>query len=266
MALSRGGRHVVLLGAVLAAVVGAFARAPLAQWPEYHDFADTRTILGLPNALDVVSNLPFAIAGVLGLVAMFTRRAREAAAPAWERLPWATLFLGVALTAPGSAWYHLAPDNARLVWDRLPMTVAFMGLLSVVLAERVSLTAARRLFPALVLLGIASVLYWDWTEQAGSGDLRLYGLVQFGSLLVVLLSVLLYPARAPGGSWLWAAMAFYALAKLLEATDARVYALGQVFSGHTLKHLAAGAGGACLLMMYVVRRSSGALVFPDRDA
>ena len=29
------------------------------------------------------------------------------------------------LTAVGSSYYHLAPDNERLFWDRLPMTIAF---------------------------------------------------------------------------------------------------------------------------------------------
>jgi hypothetical protein len=135
------------------------------------------------------------------------------------------------------------------------MTVGFMGLLTVVLSERVSAPVARRLFWPLVLLGIASVLYWDWTERAGAGDLRPYGLVQFGSLAVVLLSALLYPARQPGAAWLWWGIAFYALAKGLEAADGPVFSLGGVVSGHTLKHLAAGAGSACLLLMFVERRS-----------
>ena len=170
-------RHAVLLGAVLVVVVVTFLQEPVPQWLEYHDFADTRTILGVPNALDVLSNLPFVLVGLTGIWLAWCRRAST---HGWERWPWATLFVGVALTAPGSGWYHLAPDNARLVWDRLPMTIGFMGLLSVVLAERVSESAARRLFPWLILLGMARVLYRDWTEQAGAGDLRLYGLVQFG--------------------------------------------------------------------------------------
>ena len=64
--------------------------------------------------------------------------------------PYLTLFEGVALTALGSGYYHLAPDNARLVWDRLPMTIGFMGLLAAVLAERVSVPVARRLFVPLL--------------------------------------------------------------------------------------------------------------------
>ena len=40
-----------------------------------------------------------------------------------------------------SSYYHLAPDNARLVWDRLPMTVGFMGLLAAMMLERSRLRA-----------------------------------------------------------------------------------------------------------------------------
>jgi hypothetical protein len=37
------------------------------------------------------------------------------------------LFAGVTLSSLGSSYFHLAPDNARLMWDRLPMTIAFIS-------------------------------------------------------------------------------------------------------------------------------------------
>jgi hypothetical protein len=92
----------------------------------------------------------------------------------WERWPYAALFAGTALTAIGSAYYHLAPGNWPLVWDRLPMTVGFMGLLTAVLAERVGHRIARRLFVPLVVFGAASVAYWYRSEGRGAGDLRPY--------------------------------------------------------------------------------------------
>ena len=67
------------------------------------------------------------------------------------------LFVGVGLTTLGSSYYHLAPDNARLVWDRLPMSVGFMGLLTALLAERISLPVSRWLFGPLLVVGAASV-------------------------------------------------------------------------------------------------------------
>lgn len=38
-----------------------------------------------------------------------------------EKLGWACFFVGVAAVAFGSSYYHLHPDDARLVWDRLPV-------------------------------------------------------------------------------------------------------------------------------------------------
>jgi hypothetical protein len=218
--------------------------------------ADARSCLGIPNCLNVVSNLPFAIVGVLGLAVVFRWRmdpARPFRDP-WERWPYAALFGGVALTALGSAYYHLAPDNARLVWDRLPMAVGFMALLTALLTERVSLRLGQRLFGPLLLFGTGSVAYWYWTELQGRGDLRLYVFVQYGSLLLIALLVLLYPARYPGTRYLVGALVAYAGAKWFEAVDERIFALGGLVSGHTLKHIAAAGAVACLIGMLRARR------------
>ena len=37
---------------------------PVPQWPEYHDFADGRDCLGIPNAHNVISNIGFLIIGI----------------------------------------------------------------------------------------------------------------------------------------------------------------------------------------------------------
>jgi len=145
--------------AVGGAVIAALAVPRVAQDPAYHLFADTRPLLGIPNSLNVLSNLPFALVGLAGLVAVARMRA-------WERWPYGALFAGVALTSIGSAYYHLSPDNWTLVWDRLPMTVGFMGLLTAVLSERVSSRVARTLFVPLLVFGAASVAYWYQTTPS----------------------------------------------------------------------------------------------------
>lgn len=249
-------RHAVLVLTVLAAAVGVALAPRLPQPAAYHLFADQRAVLGIPNGLDVLSNLPFAIAGVWGLAVVVDGHDGRACAFAepWLRWPYATVFLGSLLTGLGSAWYHLAPDNARLVWDRLPMSIGFMGLVTAQLAERASPRFARQLFLPLLLLGAGSVLYWYWSELQGAGDLRLYGFVQFGSLLVVVLLLLLYRARQSGTGYLVAALAAYTAAKAFEFADARIFAMVGVLSGHTLKHLAAAAGVVCLAAMLRVRQ------------
>ena len=133
------------------------------------------------------------------------------------------------------------------------MTIGFMGLLTAIVAERVSVGVARRLFVPLLAAGAASVAYWYWSELQGAGDLRPYGLVQFGSLLVVVLLLFVCPARYPGSGYLFAGLGLYAAAKAFELADARILALGQIVSGHTLKHLVAAGGVACVVAMLRVR-------------
>jgi hypothetical protein len=123
-----------LLGVLLLVAIWFFL--PVTRQPqEYHNFADARAWLGIPRAADVLSNLPFAAVGLLGL-----RRLRQYSRPL-SRVVTAGLyiiFVGFFFTAIGSAYYHWKPNDARLVWDRLPMTIAFSGVLGALLALRVS--------------------------------------------------------------------------------------------------------------------------------
>jgi hypothetical protein len=228
---------------------GIFA-PPLQQSQAYHLFADARAFLGVPNAWDTLSNLAFLVVGVMGLAFLWRERATgsgERFAVPREMRPWWVFFAGVALTSAGSAWYHLAPDDARLVWDRLPMTIAFMSLVAAVVSERISVRFGSALLWPLVLLGLASVAYWRWSALAGFENLRPYLAVQFGSIAVVLAVSILYRSRYTHGGVIFALAAAYGVAKVVEVYDREIFAFGQWASGHTLKHLAAAAGVYLLL-------------------
>jgi len=239
----------LLVGITFGVIVAVFALVPpLAQPQTYHDFADPRGVWGIPNFGDVMSNTPFFFAGLFGLWVMLKR----VGLGPWSedaRLPLAVFFTGVFLVAPGSAYYHLAPDNATLFWDRLPMTVAFMGLMAAVITDRVnSDKGVRIVLPALIIFGAGSAIYWHITD-----DLRAYLLVQFLPVLIIPLIMLLWPH----GKWItWRAIlgvfVFYTLAKLTEHFDAEVLELmGGAISGHTIKHVFAALGPvavACTLI------------------
>jgi len=238
-----------------AVVLGLVALVPRIHQPlSYHDFADKRVFLGIANAGDVLSNLGFLFVGLAGLLFLIRRSNLEkpSVSPA-ERRSYLFFFFGVFLTAFGSAYYHLAPDNARLFWDRLPMMVGFMALLAAVISERVDQRLGARLLAPLTAGGIASVLYWRWTDLRGNDDLRFYGLVQFGSFVAILVLVLLSPSRYTRGKDLFLVLGLYVLAKAFEALDRPVFALGQVVSGHTLKHLVAALGCYFVLRMLRLR-------------
>ena len=239
----------IIVGIGLAAIVTVLFLPPIPQDPAYHDFADRRPFLGIPNALNVLSNAPFVLVGALGLAFVRRRAALE------ERTALLILFAGVGLTGFGSAYYHLAPGNVTLFWDRLPMTIVFMSLMAVIIAERISLTAGRRLLPILLLAGAGSVAYWLVGELSGAGDLRPYALVQFFPLVAIPLILLLFPPRYTRGADLLGALAWYALAKLFEALDAQIFAVGGIVSGHTLKHLASAVAMYWILRMVRTRRA-----------
>jgi hypothetical protein len=224
---------------VLAAALVWLLSDPLAQDLGYHQFADQRSLLGVPHGLNVLSNLAFCLVGTWGC-ALLARRARNRPI-SFNNLIYLVFFVGLFGTGLGSAYYHLAPGNATLVWDRLPMTVAFMAFTAVVIAERCSALLARRLFPWLLLAGVLSVIYWAWTD-----DLRPYFLIQFGPMLV--LPVVIWRSSGSGTRWLWLTVAFYGAAKLLELGDDQILMLSEgLVSGHTLKHLAAAAGASMIV-------------------
>jgi hypothetical protein len=221
--------------------------------PSYHHFADQRGFLGIPNFGDVASNLAFFIAGLLGFAFLSRKSSREQFVDARERWPYLFVFLGLLLTALGSAYYHFAPDNDRLVWDRLPMTIVFMPLVAAMITERANFKLGLWLLPVLTAVGIGSVIQWHFTLQHGAGDLRFYGAVQVYATLA-LVAALLLPSRYTGTADLIWVIVFYAIAKVAELADRQIFSLGHIISGHTIKHLFAAASGFWILRMLQERK------------
>lgn len=234
----------LVAGIGLAGAIGLALAPRIPQPLAYHDFADDRTILGVPNFADVASNALFALAGVLGL-ALVLRTAPSNGGPfrsVWERRAWAVVFAGVAATSIGSAYYHLAPTNERLFWDRLPMSISFTALLAIVVAERVGERVGRALFVPAVLGGALTVVYWSASEARGAGDLRPYAFVQAYAVIAIPLLAGLLPGPYDRTRDVFGAIAWYVAAKVFEELDGPIYRWTDSVSGHSLKHLAAGMG------------------------
>ena len=193
-------------------------------------FADQRGCLGISNFGDVVSNVPFGVIGICGLLFLLHSspgQLKERFLDSRERWPYVLVFIGLLLTGFGSSYYHLSPNNTRLVWDRLPMTIAFMAMVAAIISERVSLRAGLWLLPLLLLVGMGSVLQWYASEARGAGDLRFYAGVQAYSALVLLLA-LVFPKRYTRTSDLAIVVGFYVLAKALETLDQPIFAVGHI--------------------------------------
>lgn len=244
-------RSVLLFVVALAVVVTVSLAAPIPQDLSYHKFGDTKSLGNIPNFMNVSSNLPFLIVGALGL--RFIQQHGHSVTPSMKPA-WIVFFVGMSVTAFGSGYYHLNPTNESLVWDRLPMTIGFMSLVAIVIAEYYSVTVARASLLPLLLVGFVSVIYWTHTESLQRGDLRPYVIVQFLPMLLIPLTVLLYPAKSDLRRYIGWMIGFYVLAKLAEFFDADIYTIGRIISGHSLKHVIAALAPAALLYGLMQRR------------
>jgi hypothetical protein len=232
----------ILAAAPIAMLCAGWFFPAIAQDPTYHDFADQRTMFGIPNFWNVVSNAVFLIVGAAGVRTLAVIRDR------WDRNAFITLLAGTVLVALGSAYYHLSPDSTTLFWDRLPMTIVFMSIFATVLADRIEVPIERSLIP-LLLIGAALVLDWKFT-----GDLRLYAIVQFYPMLAIPILLIFRRSRNGGGLWIVAMTACYAAAKVLESLDDK---LGGFVStgGHPWKHVVSAIALLCYIVS--IERSRG---------
>jgi hypothetical protein len=237
---------VIIIACALMAVHG-----PILQLPHYHEFADQSILLGVPHAGDVLSNVGFAVLGVWGWFRLRPMRSHPAIQTGWHG--YQLFLIGLVLTAFGSSFYHLAPDNARLLWDRLPIALACAGLLAAVRTESRFLANGKSTTAWLAFFAVGSVAWWYFTDQQGQGDLRPYLLLQALPLVLIPLWQAIYRANRADRIWFGLALLLYVFAKAAELRDHEMLmTLGWV-SGHTIKHLLATAAAALLVGRLVYR-------------
>jgi len=244
-----------LLLTVATLAVLTFLLPPIAQPPQYHDFADQRPCGPLPNCLDTASNALFVLAGLSGLSILLGVIRRRVFADPREAWPYALFFLAVILVGFASGYYHLAPDNAGLAWDRATIAFALMAWFAAIVGERVGLAAGLRLLPFLVSGGLGSVAWWYWSETQGMGDLRPYLFMQIVPILLIPLLVWLYPPRYSDGRDILAVVGLYVLALVFDLSDRLVFAASNGWiSGHTLKHIIAALAALWIARYLHARR------------
>lgn len=243
-------RHLLPWAVMVLVAIGLALAGPIAQPEHYHDFADKRVWLGIPHAADVLSNLGFAVVGWYGLALVLQSRQR----PSLDaiRPGYAQFFFALMLTAFGSGWYHLVPDNARLIWDRLPIALLCAGILSAVWRE--TLGDGRWVDVLWAALAVGSVGWWWVTDSRGAGDLRPYLFVQFMPLLLV--PLLQWRNGTPRRERLYfaAAIGCYVLAKASEVLDHQIFQHVAYLSGHTIKHLFSVVAGLIVTLNFAHRK------------
>lgn len=246
----RPDKSAIVLWLLIVAVAGfALLLPPIPQPLQYHRFADQSVCFGVAHCFDTTTNALFVLAGLAGLRFLSGEAGRRAFTDLREAIPYRLFFMAAILVGFGSGYYHLAPDNSRLVWDRAAISLALMSWLAAIICERVSLVGGLRLLLPLFVAGLGSVVYWGWSEMRGNGDLRAYGLMQLYPMLLIPLLMRLYPPRYSGDKDILIVMGLYLLALLCDLLDRPIATLTGAVSGHTAKHAI-----AALAMYWVVVR------------
>ena len=243
----RPGWRELALGVAAAGVLVLLALLPpVCRGPGFHHYADERAWLGLPNAADVLTNLPFVLVGLAGL-------ALAPRVPARDRLGVRLLFGGFVLLGLGSGAYHLYRTDLTLVLDWLPIALVLAWLSALVITDRVGARAGRVAGWILPAAAVASVLVWWLGGGTAGGDMRWYVGLQLSLVAAVPVIVLLYPRGALGTRELWLAVACFGAARVVNKADG--WLLDHVgLSGHSCKHLVAGL--AAYFVLCSVRRAA----------
>ncbi len=233
-ALPSSARLASILFVAVLTLVALFAHR-LPQPTAYHLFADTRTYLGIPNFMNVASNLAFLAVGLVGVVSLLGNGPARG-----TRGFYLLLFAALIAVCTGSMYYHWKPDHARLFWDRAPMTVAFSAFLAATVADRFDLRSGSLALSLALAVTLGSLVYWRVSVGAGNDNVWPYFVSMYGAIAIALLLIVLFPSHYPGERHALAALAIFAVAMAFDSwLDAPLYKLGAFMSGHTLKHLLA---------------------------
>lgn len=233
------GKMFFLTFFTLILILFTFLLPALPQNLDYHNFADCRKLFCIPNFANVVSNIFFLIVGIYGLIYLKQNKQNKFIVSS-EKYPFYAIFIGLILTAFGSAFYHWNPNNFTLFWDRASMTIVAMGFLSMLLSDRISPKFGLISIIPLLIVGLVSVIGWEYSEFIGKGDLRFYFFITYYPIVMLPILLFFFPSRYTGSYYITEAVIWYALAKTTELFDKPIYNITHsIISGHTIKHILA---------------------------
>jgi hypothetical protein len=220
-----------LTGLIILILLAIFLPS-IEQNQNYHNFADQRVLFGVNNAFDTLSNLAFIMVGILGLVNFYNNQYIKISNSFSVILN--LFFIAIILTGLGSSFYHLSPNDFTLVFDRLAMSLVFASILAMLAYLKISPRFGLHTLAELLILAPLTVLIWKF-----NGNLTPYVVLQFGGIILVILTLLLTKTRMQGPCFT-SLIILYGAAKLVEFYDEKIFNLSQnLISGHTLKHLIA---------------------------
>ena len=173
----------------------------------YHKFIDKRTFGGIPNFINIVSNLAIA------LPAFYLMKKQKKIS---------FLSINILLLAITSALYHVNPNNNTIFLDMLFV----MSINTVVLSYFVNKQVGNFIY----ILGILSVFYWKKYD-----DLRFY---EFLKIAIPVYAIFMLYKNPKVSNYVFPVIILTILIRVSEYNDKAIYKLtGGTISGHTLKHI-----------------------------
>ena len=194
---------------------------------EYHNFADKKNILNIPNTVNVVSNISFLIP-VFYLLKSTKKRSLKVN----------LLMIHLVLLGIASTYYHYIPSDKTLFWDMLMIATTSMVVLNIFMTPQ-NLQKEEEKVDSYQLLfyhfGFLSVIYWKFT-----GDIRLYLIILIGVPLYIILKNY---KNKDIRNYLLLMIVSNIILRLSEHNDHFIYQFtNKNISGHTIKHIFAGIG------------------------
>lgn len=227
-------------GAFLFCFCFILATPKIPHSPKHHIFADMRNFFGVPNTLNVITNFPFLVVGILGLV-LCLHGNYFGISLRGEIWGWVFFYAGITAVAFGSAYYHLKPDDARALWDQLPTMFAIASLFSCFIIERMNERIGITCLVSLLMFILVTVAY-----ERTFNDLRLCIIFHFIPCATIPTMSFLFPPKYTHSRYWFLASGFYLLAKVEAIADRKIYSINRyIISGHSLGHL-------CLVMVPVM--------------
>lgn len=206
----------------------------------YHDLADKRQFLYIPNALNVLSNIVMLFAGFYGIWQCFYIYSYNLLnTPSF--VFYLIFFVAAIFTSISSAIYNFEPNNHNLFWFRCPSTIAMMSVLSGIICERLRFRYKILFSLSLLVFGMISSFYWQFTELNGSGDQRFYRMALVIPIFVILKVLSKHPKPIRMDVNIIYSICLLILAYITEINDHLVFKLTfNLISGVTLKNLFCG--------------------------
>lgn len=218
----------------------------------YHELADQRLLFTLSGTGDLISNIPFVVFGILGLVLIYF--GKISFQTDYDKYLIHALLAVSILAGINSFVYHIKPNNTLIIFDRFTILFGISIFSSYVISFNRGVSSSLKCLIIFIIYGLMSLLYWSFTDLSGVDDIRFYGFFQTAT---VAMSVIVALRSFRENFWIVVGTGLFVVSRPLELMDHEVFHwTGENLSGHSMKHILISLVIPCVLAHLMLRRST----------